>query len=85
MKQKFYLPLIAAVAVGSFAFSYANTQTPQASNQSLANVEALTEIELPEVTIECGNYHGACYTPMPSPSNPEKTICDYTGYVTDYC
>ena len=85
MKQKFYLPLIAAVAVGSFAFSYANTQTPQVSNQTLDNVEALTDIELPEVTISCGAFFGHCWEDDEDPKYEFGRECVFTGNESDWC
>lgn len=85
MKQKFYLPLIAAVAVGSFAFSYANTQTPQASNQTLDNVEALTDIELPEVTIECGAFFGRCWKEVDDNREEFGYRCEFDGNPEYYC
>lgn len=55
------------------------------SNLSLANVEALAQVELPPVTITCGQFSGKCWKFAPYYSGEYYHPCQFSGYQSDYC
>lgn len=78
------------IAIISSAVGYFSQSTKsQLSALALANIEALSRYELPEVTIECGAYEGDCYI-----ENYGRWVmcgermfhpCYFTGYKNDSC
>lgn len=89
MKKKFLFAVLIMLTAGStFYASYVNDkQTEAVSEIVLANVEALSRAELPEITIECGKNGGICWIRSGFCLRGEYTLydCEFLGYTTISC
>lgn len=76
--------IIATTAIGGAVGYFSQPLQSEPSTLALANIEALSnsEIELPEVVIECGNMitMGRCFK-----WDPYYLNCIPTGNPQDYC
>lgn len=84
MKQ--YIFLFAACILSCYTAMQSFQKEEKFSELSLANIEALANVELPEVVITCSQSPndgiGKCYKNTSYPWTPN---CVYTGMQYDYC
>lgn len=90
--KNFFLSALVAVAAISGTAGYFNQPVKHELNAlALANLEALTDIELPDLTIECSAYNeGECCAenflhPMVMCGEYMFYPCKFTGDPSDYC
>lgn len=90
MKKKFLFAVLIMLTAGStFYASYVNDKPKEpVSEIVLANVEALSCIELPEVEIVCGALEGPCwysYGDCYIDWFHHAADCSFCGYTSAYC
>lgn len=92
MKKSIIVTLVSVAAISGIVgyYNQVNTEHPF-SPLALANIEALTRYELPEVTIECSGYRdGTCYTEdygggFKMCREFMFCPCVFSGVESDYC
>ena len=92
MKNKKSALVMGIALIGAVAFSWVSKATQKPLTElELANIEALTQIELPGVVIVCTqiNPHGGqCHRPEENVRNCDGDMyrtCKYSGVQYDYC
>ena len=79
MRRKIFLFVTVLIIVVVTAINVnVNSFNRGLSDVALANIEALADIELPEVVITCGQYGGACW-------KKNDGICFIGPYTYDRC
>ncbi|MCM1109653.1 MAG: NVEALA domain-containing protein [Clostridium sp.] len=91
MKKKTFAFLSGLVLIAlASIYWFSITPKEQLSDIELANIEALSQIELPDVEVTCDwSYSGGrCYRQGFRLKMCNETMfyeCEYTGYQNDYC
>lgn len=80
MKKILTSAFAAAIAVACWSgFSNSNSNIGNSTSLKLANVEALTRTELPELIVFCQKPYGLCW------ERDVDGTCHWTGCMSDYC
>ena len=91
MKRNLTATFVEAIAAMAAWNVQKSAKIDEMSELALANVEALAQYELPEVTITCDAEGGKCWAEDPSklewtPFGPIRvTVCSFSGWQSDYC
>ena len=78
---------VMVVAIAAVVFFNSQTDETALSDIALANIEALTRYELPDVEVNCGEDNERCWT-MNNTCHVlgvEVPDCTFTGMQKDYC